>query len=133
MKPVFLFLAVVAAMALPAAHAFACGGGPINTPDAVAFHVVTDINTGDLNFVESNFDSNLSATLPAPALQQAWQSFSSQLGTLRTQGESSMQLVGAQTVVTVPVQSENGQGQVRMVVNNADMTIDGLSFLPATS
>jgi hypothetical protein len=44
-----------------------------------------------------------------------------------------MQLVGAQTVVTVPVQFENGQGQVRMVVNNADMTIDGLSFLPATS
>jgi Protein of unknown function (DUF3887) len=135
MKPVLLSLAVAAALALPAAHAIAgaCGGGPINTPDTVASHVVTDIDGGDLGFVESMFDPSLSAAMPPQALQQAWASYRAQLGSLRSQGQPVIQSAGAQYVVVVPVQFDNGQGQVRVVLNGADMTIDAMSFLPAAS
>jgi hypothetical protein len=135
MKPIILSLAVAAAMALPAAHAFAgaCGGGPMNTPDAVASHVVTDIDGGDLGFVESMFDPTLLAAMPPQSLQDAWTSYRTQLGSLRAQGQPVIQQAGAQFVVFVPVQFDNGQGQVRVVLNGADMTIDAVSFLPAAS
>ncbi|HTE84425.1 MAG TPA: DUF3887 domain-containing protein [Dehalococcoidia bacterium] len=135
MKPIFLSLAVVAAMALPATQVFAgsCGGGGIDTPDILASHVVYDMGVGDFNFVESNFDTNLSAALPPAVLANAWQSYDQQLGAVRSQGEPIVESQGALTVVQVSVQFANGKGLVRVAVNNADMTIDALSFLPAAS
>jgi hypothetical protein len=135
MKPVFLSFAIAAAMALPAAHAFAgaCGGGPMNAPDVVASHVITDIDSGDVTFVESMFDQSLAAAMPSQALQQKWQSYRAQFGFLQAQGQPDVQNSGTQFVVLVPVRFDNGRGQVRIVLNSADMTIDALSFLPAAS
>jgi hypothetical protein len=141
MKPVFLGLATVAALALPATHvlAGACGGGPINTPDAVASHVVIDLYAGTsqpqgtdvLSFAEQQFDSGLSAALPVPALKDAWMAFQGTSGNLKQLGSLSDASQGDMTVVTVPVTFTQGSGVIQVTVN-PDLTVAGLAFLPAS-
>ena len=133
MKPVFLSLAFIAALALPASHALAgCGGGNIDAPDILASHVVYDLGSGDFGFIEGAFDPRLSTALPQADLANMWQSFDQSLGAIQSQGEPTMTPQGAQMVVQVPVKFASGQGTVQILVNNDDVTIDGLSLLPAS-
>jgi hypothetical protein len=136
MKPIVLGLALVAAMALPASQALAgaCGGGPIDTPDAMASHVVLDINYGidtpdALAYAEAQFDPALSAVMPQAALANSWRAYQEPRGAFQSIGEMSDEVRGELTVVQVPVQFANGAGVVQVSVHS-DLTVAGLAFLP---
>jgi hypothetical protein len=139
MRPLFLSLAAAAVLALPATRALAgaCGGGPINTPDAVAQHVITDLNAGDLSFIANVEPADVRVqTAPVALLASAWQGYVAQFGPLVAQGQPTVesqppvQNQAQQTVVDVPVQFTSGQGTVQITFNY-EMTIRSLSFQPS--
>ena len=139
MKAALLGLTLVATLALPATHALAqmCGGGPIDTPDAMAAHVVVDLaysaNSPEaLSFVEQQFDPALSASMPAPALTSSWQAYQAPRGDFKMIGEMSDSTQGGLTVVKVPVQFANGAGVVLVSVH-PDLTVAAITLLPADS
>jgi len=135
MKPVFLGLAAAAAMALPAAHALAggCGGGPIDTPDLMASHVVVDLQAGSsypiaLTFVQQQLDPTLSVATSAQTLEADFNAIQGQLGEFKAMGSLSDVSQGDLTVVTVPVQFAQGNGVVQLSIN-PDLTIAGVAFV----
>jgi len=138
MKPVFLGLAAVAAMAFPAAHAFAgaCGGGPIDTPDLMASHVVDDLYAGSsypiaLTFVQQQLDPTLSAATSAQTLEADFNAVQGQLGEFKSMGAPSDALQGDLTIVTVPVQFAQGKGAVQLGIK-PDLTIASVAFVAAS-
>src|SRR5262249_13882491 len=98
------------------------------TASAKAF--VNQLAAEDFQNATKNFDSTMTAALPADRLRLAWQSLIAQAGKFKKQLSNRKEKVGSYEIVYVTCEFERTPLDVKVAFNNSKQ-ISGLFFVPS--
>jgi hypothetical protein len=106
-----------------------CGGAPSSGDLATrATETIELVFAGDYAAVRAEFDETLSASLSEEQLAESRAQFEDQFGTFQSMGEPEVLERGELTVVNVPLDMSEGEGEAR-VTYDAEGKITGLFLL----
>lgn len=96
--------------------------------ERLALDTLDEVVRGDFAAVSARFDETLRHQATPEALAQSWKDYQEQFGPYRSHGDPQQVTSVHGSVVTVPLQMENGAGDFRVTFNEGGHLI-GLYFL----